>query len=129
MTARPVLQSRADRRFGNVALSQVLAGTALLLASILSVQPARGEDGYELWLRYRPMEAAGADADRGAITALVAAARTPTQAVTRAELLRGLGGLLAGPVPLSEAVTADGALIVGTPASSPLIRHMKFDSR
>ena len=129
MTARPVLQSRADRRFGNVALSQVLAGAALLLASILSAQPARGEDGYELWLRYRPVEAARADADRGAITALVAAARTPTQAVTRAELLRGLGGLLAGPVPLSEAVTADGALIVGTPASSPLIRQMKFDTR
>ncbi|WP_277929381.1 alpha-glucuronidase family glycosyl hydrolase [Lysobacter sp. M2-1] len=101
---------------------------AVVLASILPVQQLRAEDGYELWLRYRPVESAHAGEYRGAVMQLVAAATTPTQIVTRAELRRGLGGLLGAAVPLSDVVTSNGALIVGTPASSPLVGKLELDT-
>nr|WP_277929880.1 alpha-glucuronidase family glycosyl hydrolase [Lysobacter sp. M15] len=101
---------------------------ALVLTSILPVQQLRAEDGYELWLRYRPVESAHSGEYRGAAMQLVAAATTPTQIVTRAELRRGLRGLLGAAVPLSDVVTSNGALIVGTPASSPLVGKLELDT-
>ena len=122
------LQPAPGRRYGNFALSRVLVAGALVLASILPVQQLRAEDGYELWLRYRPVESAHAGEYRGAVMQLVAAATTPTQIVTRAELRRGLRGLLGAAVPLSDVVTSNGALIVGTPASSPLVGKLELDT-
>ena len=122
------LQPAPGRRYGNFALSRVLVAGALVLTSILPVQQLRAEDGYELWLRYRPVESAHAGEYRGAVMQLVAAATTPTQIVTRAELRRGLGGLLGAAVPLSDVVTSNGALIVGTPASSPLVGKLELDT-
>ena len=122
------LQAAPGRRYGNFALSRVLVAGALVLTSILPVQQLRAEDGYELWLRYRPVESAHSGKYRGAAMQLVAAATTPTQIVTRAELRRGLRGLLGAAVPLSEVVTSNGALIVGTPASSPLVGKLELDT-
>ncbi len=122
------LQPAPGRRYGTFALSRVLVAGAVVLASILPVQQLRAEDGYELWLRYRPVESAHAGEYRGAVMQLVAAATTPTQIVTRAELRRGLGGLLGAAVPLSDVVTSNGALIVGTPASSPLVGKLELDT-
>ncbi|HEX5664253.1 MAG TPA: alpha-glucuronidase family glycosyl hydrolase [Xanthomonadaceae bacterium] len=122
------LQPAPGRRYGNFALSRVLVAGALVLASILPVQQLRAEDGYELWLRYRPVESAHSGEYRGAALQLVAAATTPTQIVTRAELRRGLRGLLGAAVPLSDVVTSNGALIVGTPASSPLVGKLELDT-
>ena len=122
------LQPAPGRRYGNFALSRVLVAGALVLTSILPVQQLRAEDGYELWLRYRPVESAHAGEYRGAVMQLVAAATTPTQIVTRAELRRGLRGLLGAAVPLSDVVTSNGALIVGTPASSPLVGKLELDT-
>ncbi|WP_407354663.1 alpha-glucuronidase family glycosyl hydrolase [Luteimonas sp. R10] len=87
---------------------------------------AGAEDGYDLWLRYRPVEGAPADAYRAQASRLVAGDATPTQAATRAELLRGLGGLFGAAPPLSETV-ADGAVVVGTPASSPVIAGLGLE--
>ncbi|WP_242163551.1 alpha-glucuronidase family glycosyl hydrolase [Lysobacter sp. M15] len=122
------LQAAPGRRYGNFALSRVLVAGALVLTSILPVQQLRAEDGYELWLRYRPVESAHSGEYRGAAMQLVAAATTPTQIVTRAELRRGLRGLLGAAVPLSDVVTSNGALIVGTPASSPLVGKLELDT-
>jgi alpha-glucuronidase len=106
----------------------IVAPAACLLA-LLGAAPARAEDGYELWLRYRAIAAAAPDrarAYRARASSLVAADHTPTQAAIRAELLRGLGGLLGKAPTLAEAVAGDGALIVGTPASSPLIARLRL---
>ncbi|WP_255516348.1 alpha-glucuronidase family glycosyl hydrolase [Luteimonas suaedae] len=97
------------------------------LASTLYMPAASAEDGYELWLRYRPAGDAHVDAYRMRASRLVAAAATPTQAATRAELLRGLEGLLGAPPPLSEAA-AEGAVIVGTPSASPLIARLGLET-
>jgi alpha-glucuronidase len=122
------LQSTPGRRCGAIGLSRFVAAGALVLGAILPVQQSRAEDGYELWLRYRPVESTHAGEYRSATTQLITAAATPTQVVTRAELQRGLVGLLGAAVPLSSAVTSNGAIIVGTPASSPLVRKLELDT-
>jgi len=46
--------------------------------------------------------------------------------VIRAELQRALKGLLGHDVPTGDAVRSDGDIIVGTPASSPLIAQLNW---
>ncbi len=124
----------SHRLHGNAGPSQAAAraGCARRLAALcllaliacLCAGLAHAEDGYDLWLRYRPLPGAWAQTYRNHATQLVAGTATPTQAATRKELLRGLGGLLGKTPPLSATVTRDGALLVGTPASSPAIAKL-----
>ncbi|XRD91058.1 alpha-glucuronidase [Dyella nitratireducens] len=100
----------------------------LMLAASLGMAPAHAEDGYELWLRYHPLAAQQAQYDRSRASQLVADAATPTRAAARAELLRGLRGLLGAAPPLSDTVTRSGAIIAGTTASSPLIAELHLDT-
>jgi alpha-glucuronidase len=83
------------------------------------------EDGYDLWLRYhRVADAARLREYRAAITGLVLEGDSPTLRAARDELTRGLGGLLGRTVPLARALTRDGAVILGTPATSPLVASL-----
>jgi alpha-glucuronidase len=100
------------------------AGTLLCLAC--TVPLAQAEDGYELWLRYRPLEAAR----REAVAALAAGIVAPPQASATlraavAELQTGIAGLTARPVPVTRTVT-DGSLVLGTPRTSPLIARLEL---
>ncbi|UNK51187.1 alpha-glucuronidase [Lysobacter sp. S4-A87] len=97
-----------------------------LFAALSAAPVAHAEDGYDLWLRYRPLPADRAAAYRAQASQLVMAASTPTQAATRNELLRGLSGLLGTAPAVSDPVSADGAVIVGTPASSPLVAGLRL---
>ncbi|HTQ37240.1 MAG TPA: alpha-glucuronidase family glycosyl hydrolase [Steroidobacteraceae bacterium] len=101
---------------------------ALLVLGLLFAVSAHAEDGYDLWLRYRPLPAAQAAAYRTHTTQLVLDGATPTRAAARAELLRGLGGLL-GRAPATAKQLADGAIIAGTPASSPQLAQLHLDLR
>jgi alpha-glucuronidase len=83
---------------------------------------ARAESGYDLWLRYGPVEDPTLRAEyRKTVAAIVVQQPTDTGRVVLAELRRGLGGLMGVDVPVSDAVRVDGTLVVGTPAASPLI--------
>ncbi|ALL12547.1 alpha-glucuronidase family glycosyl hydrolase [Caulobacter henricii] len=88
-------------------LSAILVGLVLLVAST-----AWAEDGHDLWLRYRPVEAGAGYVP----TAIAPVADTPTLRIARAELERGLRGLV-GAAPAG----ADRVILIGTPASSPAI--------
>jgi len=108
---------RVPSRFAPLVLACALLGSA-------AAPPARpaNESGYELWLRYhRIAPEALRRGYRAAITALVVPGDSPTLAAARAELARGLGGLLGATVPLASGVARDGVLIAGTPSGSPLI--------
>src|SRR5437867_1084178 len=100
----------------------------LALCGLLS--GARGqipalEDGYDLWLRYaRVVDTARLAEYRAAISELVLASGEPTMQVARDELALGLNGLLGRPVPVADAPTRDGTLVVGTPANSPAIASL-----
>jgi len=106
-----------------------LLAAGLLLITCLCAGRARAEDGHDLWLRYQPLAAAQSVSLLSHATQLVVGQATPTQAATRSELLRGLGGLLGQAPSLSKAVTSNGALIVGTAVSSPLIASLHLDTR
>jgi alpha-glucuronidase len=95
---------------------------ALLLAAPVS---AFAEDGYDLWLRYKPVEARWLAPYRAANTVLVTGTSSPTLDAARDELVRGLAGLLGRPQ--KTGAVADGALLIGTPKSSPAIAALKLD--
>jgi len=88
---------------------------------------ARAEDGYDLWLRYWEVEDATRLAEyRAAVGRLVVQGDSPTLIAARDELVTGLTGLLGRPVAASPLLTSTGTLIVGTPASSPLIASLRL---
>ena len=104
--------------------TQVIYGTAarcwatLLLAALGVPLAATAEDGYELWLRHAPL------ADAPAVGRIVAPAdASPTLALARDELAAALSRLTGNDVPTGDA-PVDGAIVLGTPATSALVRDL-----
>lgn len=96
-----------------------LLATALLGLGLTLIGPsasASAEDGYDLWLRFRPLS--GPALDR-TTTALGAIAAADPNLLAVSELSRGLSGLLGRPV----VVAGDAPLRVGL-ASDPAIRAL-----
>ena len=104
-----------------------IAAFLCAVATVLCASAAQAEDGHELWLRHGRLAAGQADAYREHASQLIAGQGTPTQVAARAELLRGLSGLLGAPPSVSQTVTLDGAIVVGTVASSPLVARLGLD--
>lgn len=100
--------------------SHLLYGLCLAAGLLLAPLIARAEDGHDLWLRYRPVEAGEAAAYRASAGAVAPVADTPTLKLARAELERGLAGLLGD--------RRDGGreILLGTPKSSPRITALKL---
>jgi alpha-glucuronidase len=93
----------------------------LALCAAMVLTPARADDGYQLWLRYAPLDKA-ASARAGDIgSEVVTASRSPTAKITAEELTRGLSGLLAKKVASGDAIRSNGAVLFGTPKDSPSI--------
>jgi alpha-glucuronidase len=98
------------------------------LALLLSVCGTAGaEDGYELWLRYHQIEPRLLAPYRKAVTHLVSEGSSPSLDAARAELERGLRGLLGAPLPIADDVRKAGALVIGTPRSSARIAGLGLD--
>ncbi len=100
----------------------VLLCLALLLGGS---PPAPAEDGYELWLRYRPVEAPWLQRYRSVARELLPPTAAAPQA--QAELLRALSGLLGSAPPMVGHATRDGAIVFGTPQSSAAIAGLHLD--
>ena len=101
---------------------------ATVLLSLLTPAWAAGEDGYDLWLRYRPLEqAAQARLKSQTRSIVLASAPSPTTQVALDELQKALGGML-GKAPAFSTKPQDGSLVLATtaalqelaPANSPL---------
>lgn len=90
---------------------------------LIGSSPARAEDGYDLWLRYRPVEAPLLQQYRANATAVVQQSNSPTIRAAGAELHRGLLAML-GRAPAAN--MRDGAILIGTPQSSPAIARLKL---
>jgi alpha-glucuronidase len=95
---------------------------AAVVLAVVAAAGVRAEDGYEVWLRYRPLAGPGViERARRAVTQVVMPTPSPTLKVAKDELARGLRGLLDTDVPLADTVGRDGVVVAGTPASSPLV--------
>ena len=79
------------------------------------------EDGYRLWLRYERLDSELSGAYAKQITQLVIA---DSFDVIEQELCAGVSGLLGQEIPTAVSVTCDGAVVVGTPESLPLVRKL-----
>ena len=96
----------------------------LWVAGLAAASVASAEDGYDVWMRYRPVEQPWADRYRAALTQLVAGSASPTLRVAHAELERGLQGLLGVSLVSVRGVSQDGALVIGTRRSLPLLAEL-----
>jgi len=93
------------------------------LLALAMLPSARAEDGYALWLRYTPLPAARLQADGALLGQVDAPDATPVQQSARAELLRGLAGLLGQAPTIGQ---GRGGIVVGTPASSPAVAALRL---
>jgi len=84
--------------------------------------PFADEDGYDLWLRYpKVADPTLLAAYQASLSSVVAGQASPTLTLAEQELERGLRGLLGVTLSRSDQVQATGSVVIGTPASSPLI--------
>lgn len=87
------------------------------LLAMLGLSAVRAEDGYDLWLRYRPLAPQAQRQLQREFTGLVAPANpAPLLQSALDELQRGMAGLSGRALPRS-AQLADGSLLIGTPAT------------
>jgi alpha-glucuronidase len=84
-----------------------------------------GEDGYKLWLRYAPPGDAAKSYRRLAREIRVDGA-SATCGIIRNELRSAISAMLGAAVPLNEKGLRAGAVIVGTPANSALVRDLNW---
>ena len=98
-----------------------------VVGALLACTAIRAEDGYDLWLRYRPVETRWLAAYRKSTVEIVAGAPSATLELARSELVRGLGGLLGTAPAIASVLTKDGSIIIGTPKSSQLIGQLHLD--
>jgi alpha-glucuronidase len=96
----------------------------LWVAGLAAASIASAEDGYDVWMRYRPVEQPWADRYRAALTQLVAGRASPTLRVAHAELERGLQGMLGVTLVPVRGVSQDGALVIGTRRSLPALAEL-----
>lgn len=90
------------------------------------LQPPLPEDGYKLWLRYAPPGDA-AERYRGAITQFVVEGSSATAEVIRKELTTAASQLLGRTIRSATDISA-GAVVVGTPGNSPIIRQLGWQT-
>ena len=83
-----------------------------LIAATLFAGPAHAEDGYDLWLRYRPAAQPARQGYAARATAIVVQGSSPTLDAAASELQRGLSGLLGRRVVRSDA--KDGAIVLAS---------------
>ncbi len=83
-------------------------------ALLIGAPRAWAEDGYDLWLRNAPVDAAGAQRI-GASAQSIVGADTPTLMIARRELQRGIAGLTGATVPLTATVQ-QGAILLQSAA-------------
>ena len=99
--------------------------TAIILFFLAT--SARAEDGYRLWLRYDPLPQQMIGVYRPHVTSIIVQGHSATLDAIRTELTNGCTGLLGHALQAADNVDRDGALIVGTPQSSPLINGLKWE--
>jgi alpha-glucuronidase len=96
------------------------------LVFVVTAMPAAAEDGYDLWLRYRAVDAAVYPTLATSASELVGNRASPTLAAAGSELERGLSGMLGKAIPAVAKSSQPGAIVYGTPRSSTVIAGLSL---
>ncbi len=118
------MQKMISKRRRNHPAPIAVVALAVLFCTAAMTQ---AEDGYRLWLRYDPLPSKVIEFYREHVTELVVPGNSATLDAVRAELSNGCAGLLGNAVSMANDVDHDGAVIVGTPKSSPQIARLKWE--
>ena len=88
-------------------------------------RPQHPEDGYDLWLRYRPVEPGDLLASyRNRLRYLHAPAHSGVLRTARDEAVLALSGMTGEAPAATSELRAPGTLVIGTPASSRIVRDL-----
>ena len=90
---------------------QLLGFLVLTLGGALAV---RAETGYEAWLRYAPLEKAGAQLYRSLPAAVVALDDSAVVNAAQDEMIRGMRGMIGRTLRVETAVPREPVIILGT---------------
>src|SRR6188768_554519 len=110
-----------NNRFNAPIKSNTAMNIRPLIASLVFVVcalPAGAEDGYDLWMRYRAIDAGSYPDLDARVHELVVAPGSATLETAGRELASGLTKLRGRPLSPVPAVTQSGAVLLGTPRSS-----------
>ena len=99
-------------------------GVSLILSGNFNLS---AEDGYKLWLRYARLDNPQRYSQYA--SQIVVQGESPTAEVIRSELKNGLHAMFARDVLLSDSNTESGAIVGGTPASSPIIASLGLQAK
>ncbi|RNI27198.1 alpha-glucuronidase [Rufibacter immobilis] len=91
---------------------------------------ARAEDGYRLWQRYDLLQNKPLVKEyQKALGQLVVQGSSPTLSIIEDELSTGLSGLLGQPFSAAENPEKKNVLLVGTPATSPVLKGLGLEDK
>lgn len=111
-------------------LTHPLFAGLFALALLLAALPGRAEDGYEMWLRYLPINNTSLQKTyRQQFTHIVLDTSSPTLQAASEELSLGLSGLLEREISSQAKVGRRGALVLGTAENSALIAQLNLEER
>nr|WP_315382905.1 alpha-glucuronidase family glycosyl hydrolase [uncultured Sphingomonas sp.] len=96
-----------------------------ILAAFAFANQAHAETGYDLWLRYQPLDAGTVQRVAPKLRYVVADGSRPTVRAALDELDRGLAGLIGSAPAHARAVQGEGGVVLAT-AGSPLLAGMKL---
>ena len=96
-----------------------------ILAAFAFANQAHAETGYDLWLRYQPLDAGTVQRVAPKLRYVVADGSRPTVRAALDELDRGLAGLIGSAPAHASAVQGEGGVVLAT-AGSPLLAGMKL---
>lgn len=83
------------------------------------------EDGYDLWLRYKPVDNTRLlSSYRQQITELYVSGTSPVINAVKEELATGLNGLLQIKIAFTNAIRKNGTIVIGSANSSPVINKL-----
>lgn len=108
---------------------KIFVACFLTFISLFLVATVKAEDGYRLWLRYDALPGNVIDAYRSRVTSIVVSGQSPVLDALRTELTNGCAGLLGNAAPFKSDANIDGAVIAGTPKSSPVIAGLKWSKQ
>ena len=108
------------------------AGGLLCPGAVFAAEPAppplraAGEDGYDLWLRFPPLE--NPAPYRPFLRQIIVEGDSTTAGVIRLELSDAIQRMLGAPVPSDQTGLQDGAVVVGTPENSGTISGLRWEA-